>query len=232
MSSTAPQLFTYNLTLQKPTVINCSVSGSFSAPKVQEVVAARGHVLELLRPDENGHVNTVCSTDVFGIIRIDVSEGATMAPSSATPLGTVVPLRRDDAPVPALPAAPSRCAVSMGLRAWCRSGAIGQIPPPACTRLIALPPIRSLAACLWPDASMPPSTFTCPSPPTAQPPGPHSQPHHTGDNRDYVVLGSDSGRLVILRCAAASPNPGTIHVPIGRQARIQYEHTGTLAWSQ
>eukprot|EP01012_Entosiphon_sulcatum_P002881 TRINITY_DN10726_c1_g3_i1.p2 TRINITY_DN10726_c1_g3~~TRINITY_DN10726_c1_g3_i1.p2 ORF type:complete len:1220 (-),score=308.30 TRINITY_DN10726_c1_g3_i1:801-4439(-) len=59
----------YNLTLQKPSAITCAIYGSFTAPKMQEIVVARGAVLELLRPDENGHMVTICTTDVFGIIR-------------------------------------------------------------------------------------------------------------------------------------------------------------------
>ena len=35
----------------------------------QEVVVARGKLLELLRPDENGKVQTVHASEVFGIIR-------------------------------------------------------------------------------------------------------------------------------------------------------------------
>ena len=30
---------------------------------------SRGKVLELLRPDENGKMQTICSTEVFGTIR-------------------------------------------------------------------------------------------------------------------------------------------------------------------
>ena len=46
-----------------------AIYGNFSAPKVQEIVVARGTVLELLRPDDNGHMRTICSTEVFGMIR-------------------------------------------------------------------------------------------------------------------------------------------------------------------
>ncbi|KAK2076313.1 hypothetical protein QBZ16_000837 [Prototheca wickerhamii] len=46
-----------------------AIYGNFSAPKVQEIVVARGRVLELLRPDEQGRVQTVHSTDVFGEVR-------------------------------------------------------------------------------------------------------------------------------------------------------------------
>ena len=43
--------------------------GNFSAPKQQEIVVAKGGVLELLRPDDTGKVISICSTPVFGIIR-------------------------------------------------------------------------------------------------------------------------------------------------------------------
>lgn len=46
-----------------------AIYGNFSAPKVQEIVVSRGKVLELLRPDENGKVQVIHSTEVFGVIR-------------------------------------------------------------------------------------------------------------------------------------------------------------------
>lgn len=49
--------------------LQCAVYGSFSAPKVQEIIVSRGKVLELLRPDDNGKVQTILSTEVFGAIR-------------------------------------------------------------------------------------------------------------------------------------------------------------------
>eukprot|EP00992_Anisonema_acinus_P013135 TRINITY_DN8566_c0_g1_i3.p1 TRINITY_DN8566_c0_g1~~TRINITY_DN8566_c0_g1_i3.p1 ORF type:complete len:1206 (+),score=374.60 TRINITY_DN8566_c0_g1_i3:30-3647(+) len=59
----------YNLTLQKSTAITCAVAGSFSAAKLQEIAVGRGKYLELLKPDENGHLTTLCSTEIFGVIR-------------------------------------------------------------------------------------------------------------------------------------------------------------------
>ncbi|EFN57738.1 hypothetical protein CHLNCDRAFT_56079 [Chlorella variabilis] len=59
----------YNLTLSRPSAISCAIYGNFSAPKVHEIVAARGKVLELLRPDDAGKVQVIHSTEVFGIIR-------------------------------------------------------------------------------------------------------------------------------------------------------------------
>jgi hypothetical protein len=52
-------MFLYHLSLQRPTGVTQAVVGSFSAPKVQELVCARGDFLELLRPDESGKVQTV-----------------------------------------------------------------------------------------------------------------------------------------------------------------------------
>ena len=60
----------YSLTLQKSSAITAAVYGNFSAPRQQELILARGgRVLELARPDENGKVQTIHATDVFGMIR-------------------------------------------------------------------------------------------------------------------------------------------------------------------
>ena len=59
----------YSLTLQKASGITAAVFGNFSAPKQQELIVARGKILELMRPDDNGKVQTVHSSEVFGIIR-------------------------------------------------------------------------------------------------------------------------------------------------------------------
>lgn len=45
-------MFLYNLSLHKATAVTQAIFGNFSAPKAQEIVVARGKVLELLRPDE------------------------------------------------------------------------------------------------------------------------------------------------------------------------------------
>ncbi|KAF1317873.1 Pre-mrna-splicing factor rse1, partial [Globisporangium splendens] len=58
-----------NLTLQPPSGINLAVYGNFTGPQAQEFVVARGNVLQLLRPDETGRLETVISTEVFGVIR-------------------------------------------------------------------------------------------------------------------------------------------------------------------
>ncbi len=47
----------------------CAVYGNFSGAKAQELVVSRGKVLELLRPNESGKLQTVVATEVFGCIR-------------------------------------------------------------------------------------------------------------------------------------------------------------------
>lgn len=59
----------YALTLQKSSAINVAVYGNFSGPKLQEFAVARGRYLELLRVDDSGLVQSVSTTDVFGVIR-------------------------------------------------------------------------------------------------------------------------------------------------------------------
>lgn len=59
----------YSLTLQRPTAIALCVYGNFSGPKAQEILISRGKYLELLRPDENGKVQSIVSVEVFGLIR-------------------------------------------------------------------------------------------------------------------------------------------------------------------
>ena len=62
-------MYLYALTLQPATAITQCIYGSFSEPKVQELVVSRGKILELLRPDENSKLQTVVSTEIFGCIR-------------------------------------------------------------------------------------------------------------------------------------------------------------------
>jgi len=59
----------YSLTLQRATAITGAICGNFSAPRVQELVVARGKLLELLRPDDSGKLQSVHVQEVFGIIR-------------------------------------------------------------------------------------------------------------------------------------------------------------------
>ena len=49
--------------------LQCAIYGNFSGPKAQEIVVSRGKVLELLRPNESGKLQTVVATEVFGCIR-------------------------------------------------------------------------------------------------------------------------------------------------------------------
>ena len=62
-------LHLYAMTLQKPAAITNAIYGNFSEPKAQEIVVSRGRYLELLRPDDNGKVQTILSVDAFGLIR-------------------------------------------------------------------------------------------------------------------------------------------------------------------
>ena len=59
----------YALTLQKPTGIVQAVFGNFSSASAQEIVVGRGKVLELLRPNDSGKVQTILSMEIFGVIR-------------------------------------------------------------------------------------------------------------------------------------------------------------------
>ena len=83
----------YSLTLQKATTIQCAIygtprppvdspssvahmtvavcglAGNFSKAKEQEFLVSRGKILELMRPDELGRMQTVLQEEVFGVIR-------------------------------------------------------------------------------------------------------------------------------------------------------------------
>lgn len=60
----------YSLTLQRASAISHAIHGNFSGTKVQEIVLARGGLLEILRPDPNtGKVFPVLAVEVFGVIR-------------------------------------------------------------------------------------------------------------------------------------------------------------------
>ena len=59
-----------SLPLQRAGAMNLAINGNFSAPKVQELVVARGSTLELLRPDDaTGKLQSVASTPTFSVIR-------------------------------------------------------------------------------------------------------------------------------------------------------------------
>jgi splicing factor 3B subunit 3 len=62
-------MFLYSLTLQPATGIVCATYGNFTGGKTQEIVVARGKVLDLLRPDDNGKLQTLLSVEIFGAVR-------------------------------------------------------------------------------------------------------------------------------------------------------------------
>ncbi|PRQ45551.1 putative transcription factor WD40-like family [Rosa chinensis] len=62
-------MYLYSLTLQRATGIVCAINGNFSGGKHQEIVVARGKVLDLIRPDDNGKIQTLLSVEIFGAIR-------------------------------------------------------------------------------------------------------------------------------------------------------------------
>ncbi|GJQ10955.1 hypothetical protein GpartN1_g2746.t1 [Galdieria partita] len=62
-------MFLYNLTLQRPSAIYFAVHGSFSAPRAIELTLGRQTSLELVRPDEQGHLKSLCFQEIYGIIR-------------------------------------------------------------------------------------------------------------------------------------------------------------------
>eukprot|EP00270_Netrium_digitus_P013177 TRINITY_DN4354_c0_g1_i2.p1 TRINITY_DN4354_c0_g1~~TRINITY_DN4354_c0_g1_i2.p1 ORF type:complete len:270 (-),score=66.81 TRINITY_DN4354_c0_g1_i2:155-964(-) len=62
-------MFLYSLTLQQATGVANAVYGSFSGGKEQEIIVSRGKVLELLRPDANGKLQSVYTVEIFGAIR-------------------------------------------------------------------------------------------------------------------------------------------------------------------
>jgi len=62
-------MYLYNLTLQRPTAVFQSISGNFSGTKVVEILLNHGRALELLRYDEDGKIESMLYTEVFGIIR-------------------------------------------------------------------------------------------------------------------------------------------------------------------
>lgn len=49
----------YSLTLNHATAINQSCSGSFSSPKADEIVVAKGKIIQLLRVESTGKLEVV-----------------------------------------------------------------------------------------------------------------------------------------------------------------------------
>jgi len=62
-------MFLYGLTLQRAGAITQACYGQFSGEKKHEILVARGKILELLRPDEAGKVQSILSHECFGVIR-------------------------------------------------------------------------------------------------------------------------------------------------------------------
>ncbi|TPX11165.1 uncharacterized protein E0L32_000983 [Thyridium curvatum] len=68
--ATTSNMFLYSLTIQPPTTISQAILGQFSGTKEQQIIAASGSRLTLLRPDPSqGKVITLVSHEIFGIIR-------------------------------------------------------------------------------------------------------------------------------------------------------------------
>ena len=59
----------YSVTLQRSTAICAACIGNFTGTKQQEILVSRGKVLELLRPDESGKVQSLASVECFSLIR-------------------------------------------------------------------------------------------------------------------------------------------------------------------
>ena len=60
----------YALTLQKPSSVTQAVHGNFSGSKQQEIIVARGRVLEILKPDPNtGKLHSIYAVDTFSLVR-------------------------------------------------------------------------------------------------------------------------------------------------------------------
>ena len=62
-------LHLYNFTLQNPGGVTHAVAGSFADTEPNQILIARGHVLELVRFDGVKSYHIIASTEVFGVIR-------------------------------------------------------------------------------------------------------------------------------------------------------------------
>ena len=63
-------MFMYGLTLQKASSVVQAIHGNFSGAKLQEIVIAKGKILEIYRVDPNtGKLHSVLSAEVFGLVR-------------------------------------------------------------------------------------------------------------------------------------------------------------------
>jgi splicing factor 3B subunit 3 len=122
----------YGVTLQRASAITCAIYGNFSAPKAHEIVVGRGKLLELLRPDENGKVQSILCTEVFGIVRSLAPFRLTGTPTAEEKKKQTGKKKRNERNL----------------------------------KLTCTPPFSFFSS--------------------------------TGGNRDYIIVGSDSGRIVIL----------------------------------
>lgn len=63
-------MFLYALTLQKSSSVVQAIHGNFSGAKLQEIVVARGKILEIYKLDPNtGKLHSLLSAEAFGIVR-------------------------------------------------------------------------------------------------------------------------------------------------------------------
>ena len=63
-------MYLYSTALQQATAITHSIYGSFTRPDQEELVVAKGKILELLKIDEDtGKIQVVYRQEVFGLIR-------------------------------------------------------------------------------------------------------------------------------------------------------------------
>lgn len=62
-------LHMYNFTLQNPGAVTHAIAGCFIDTEPNQILIARGHVLELLRFDGVKATHIIASTEVFGVIR-------------------------------------------------------------------------------------------------------------------------------------------------------------------
>lgn len=62
-------LHMYNFTLQNPGAVTHAIAGNFVDSEPNQILVARGHVLELLRFDGTKTNHIIASTEVFGVIR-------------------------------------------------------------------------------------------------------------------------------------------------------------------
>jgi splicing factor 3B subunit 3 len=57
------------LHLFPPSITHIFITGSFSGNKKHEVVIAKGHIIELLSPNDSESITSITSLETFGVIR-------------------------------------------------------------------------------------------------------------------------------------------------------------------